>query len=41
MPVVLLGSYSLKHREISDVLADILDKVCQGVVSPKGYARFL
>ena len=23
------------------MLADILDKVCQGVVSPKGYARFL
>jgi hypothetical protein len=41
MPVVLRGSYSLEQKEISDLLADILDKVCQGVVSPKGYARFL
>ena len=36
MHVVLLGSYSLEQEKISDLLADILDKVCQGVVSPKG-----
>src|SRR5262249_22009381 len=35
------GSYSHGSDLVSALLADIASKVCQGGLSPKGYARFL